>query len=195
MQVTHNDKISYITTINVILEIGIFLGNKESENQLILLKPEADKFQVPSDINNIIHMDYDIDLVDKEIDETLLTSLCADIKDKIEASTPKDTKEVVLDTPKEEVYLPKPCLSDIETSILKIIYENILSKKYPLICYNQLIDLNERYEITEKLKIILSKLERENIIEMIQNDCSGNQSCKYIAINDEWIDFIDNLFL
>jgi len=196
-----NDEISYITTINVILEIGIFLGNKESENQLIILKPEVDKFQIPSDMNNIIHIEYNINLVDNNIDEDLLISLCKKIEDKI--NTGERTKivpENSLNTTKKEyetvgIPISEPCLNDIDTSILKIIYENILSKKYPLICYNQLIDLNERYEISKNLKTTLSKLEREKIIEIIQNNCSGSENCKYIAINDEWIDFIDSLFL
>jgi len=192
-----NDEISYITTINVILEIGIFLGNKESENQLILLKPEVNKFEIPSDINNVINIEYNIDLVDKEIEENLLISLCTKIENKINA---RKKDNIITDNPRviPNETIPKPtkfpCSNDIETSIVKVIYENILSKKYPLICYNQLIELNERYEISENLKITLSKLEREKIIEVIQNNCSGNENCKYIAINDEWIDLIDNLF-
>jgi len=190
-----NDEINYITTINVILEIGIFLGNKESENQLILLKPEVDKFQIPSDINNIINIEYKIDLVDK-IDDDLLTSLCTKIENQINAREKETQVNITVEEDKTiENPLSEPCLTNIETLILKVIYENILSKKYPLICYTQLIDLNERYEITENLKITLSKLERENIIEVIKNNCSGSQKCHYIAINDEWTDFIDDLFL
>jgi len=191
-----NDKISYITTINVILEIGIFLGNKESENQLILLKPEVEKFEIPTDINNVINITYHIDLIKDKIDEELLTSLCKKIEDKIKHKRIVEPQtNPITGHETTEGSLSDPCLTDIETSILKIIYENKLSKKYPLICYSQLIDLNERYKTSENLKITLSKLEREKLIEVIQNSCEGSQNCKYIAINDESINFIDNLFL
>ena len=58
LQTIKNGDGGFITTTNVILETGMFLGNKESENQLILLKPKDTKnFKIPSDISNIITID------------------------------------------------------------------------------------------------------------------------------------------
>jgi len=200
LQIIKDENIETTTTTNVILETGMFLGNKESEDQLILLKPkDTKKFQIPSDLSNVITIDYDIDLIENSSNKDTLNSLIKNIADKIEATKIPKKKELIDDSIQnnQEIYsyLTEPCLNNTETLILKVIYENILSKKYPLICYTQLIDLNERYEITENLKITISKLERENIIEVIKNNCSGSQKCHYIAINDEWTDFIDNLFL